>query len=126
MAYLGLTPAEHSSGASIRPGGITKAGSGLANHFTVRGALIEGAWSYRMQTRVGPKLHSRLATLPKIVRDTAWKGHADVPALLASWRGRKGEVGCHHGHRSRDGRLHPDYCKNCDGQSWLRDEGPRL
>lgn len=38
MAYLGLTPAEHSSGASIRRSGITKAGSGL-----VRRALIERA-----------------------------------------------------------------------------------
>jgi transposase len=30
MAYLGLTPSEHSSGATVRRGGITKAGSGLA------------------------------------------------------------------------------------------------
>ena len=69
MAYLGLTPAEHSSGASVRRGGITKAGSGLA-----RRALIEGAWSYRMQARVSPKLYARLETLPKVVRDIAWKG----------------------------------------------------
>jgi transposase len=40
MAYLGLTPSEHSSGASVRRGGITKAGSRLARH-----ALVEGAWS---------------------------------------------------------------------------------
>ena len=69
MAYLGLTPAEHSSGASVRRGGITKAGSGLA-----RKALIEGAWSNRMQARVSPKLHARLEALPKTVRDIAWKG----------------------------------------------------
>ena len=56
MAYLGLTPSEHSSGATVRRGGITKAGSGLA-----RRALIEGAWSYRMQPRVSRKLHDRLA-----------------------------------------------------------------
>ena len=30
MAYLGLTPSEHSSGATVRRGGITKAGSSLA------------------------------------------------------------------------------------------------
>ena len=30
MAYLGLTPSEHSTGKTIRRGGITKAGSGLA------------------------------------------------------------------------------------------------
>ena len=69
MAYLGLTPSEHSSGASVRRGGITKAGSGLA-----RRALIEGAWSYRMQARVSPKLHARLEALPKAVRDIAWNG----------------------------------------------------
>jgi transposase len=30
MAYLGLVPSEHSSGASVRRGGITKAGNVLA------------------------------------------------------------------------------------------------
>jgi len=30
MAYLGLVPSEHSSGTSIRRGGITKAGNALA------------------------------------------------------------------------------------------------
>ena len=30
MAYLGLTPSEHSSGARVRQGGVTKAGSGIA------------------------------------------------------------------------------------------------
>jgi transposase len=69
MAYLGLTPSEHSSGSSIRRGGITKAGSGLA-----RRVLIEGAWSYRMQPRVSPKLHARLEAVPKAARDIAWKG----------------------------------------------------
>lgn len=66
MAYLGLTPSEHSSGTSGRRGGITKAGSGLA-----RRALMEGAWSYRMQARVSPKLHARLEALPKAARDIA-------------------------------------------------------
>lgn len=69
MAYLGLTPSEHSSGTSVRRGGITKAGSGLA-----RRALIEGAWTYRMQARVSRKLHDRLENVPEAVRDIAWKG----------------------------------------------------
>ena len=69
MAYLGLTPSEHSSGASVRRGGITKAGSSLA-----RRALVEGAWSYRMQARVGRKLVDRIEALPQAVRDIAWKG----------------------------------------------------
>jgi len=69
MAYLGLTPSEHSSGSSLRRGGITRAGSGLA-----RRVLSEGAWSYRMQARVSPKLHARLEALPRAARDIAWKG----------------------------------------------------
>jgi transposase len=42
MAYLGLVPSEHSSGASVKRGGITKAGNTAA-----RRLLIEAAWSYR-------------------------------------------------------------------------------
>ena len=68
MAYLGLVPSEHSSGSSIRRGGITKAGNTLA-----RRVLIEGAWTYRMPARVSRKLHDRLEPLPAAIRDIAWK-----------------------------------------------------
>jgi transposase len=37
MAYLGLVPSEHSSGTSIRRGGITKAGT-LAWRMPIKGA----------------------------------------------------------------------------------------
>ena len=47
MAYLGLVPSEHSSGATRRQGGITKAGNGAA-----RRMLVEAAWSYRFPARV--------------------------------------------------------------------------
>jgi len=68
MAYLGLVPSEHSSGTSIRRGGITKAGNALA-----RRVLIEGAWTYRMNARVSRKLHDRLEPLSAEIRDIAWK-----------------------------------------------------
>ena len=68
MAYLGLVPSEHSSGSSVRRGGITKAGNALA-----RRVLIEGAWTYRMSARVSRKLHDRLEGLPAAVREIAWK-----------------------------------------------------
>jgi transposase len=42
MAYLGLVPSEHSSGASVRHGGLTKAGNNAA-----RRLLIEATWTYR-------------------------------------------------------------------------------
>lgn len=47
MAFLGAVPSEHSTGDSIRRGGITKTGNGRA-----RKALIEAAWTYtrRIQT----------------------------------------------------------------------------
>ena len=75
MAYLGLTPSEHSSGTAIRRGGVTKAGNALA-----RRVLIEGAWTYRMQARVSRKLHDRLEGLPQIVRDIAWKAQVRLCA----------------------------------------------
>jgi transposase len=68
MAYLGLVPSEHSSGSTVRRGGITKAGNAIA-----RRVLIEGAWTYRMSARVSRKLHDRLETLSMAVRDIAWK-----------------------------------------------------
>jgi transposase len=75
MAYLGLTPSEHSSGTAIRRGGITKAGNALA-----RRVLIEGAWTYRMQARISRKLHDRLEGLPQVVRDIAWKAQVRLCA----------------------------------------------
>ena len=69
MAYLGLVPSEHSSGSSVRRGGITKAGNVLA-----RRVLIEGAWTYRMTARVSRKLYDRNEGLSPAIRDIAWKG----------------------------------------------------
>jgi transposase len=42
MAWLGLVPAEHSSGRRIRRGEITKAGNAYA-----RTMLVEAGWCYR-------------------------------------------------------------------------------
>ncbi len=67
MAYLGLVPSEHSSGSSVRRGGITKAGNVLA-----RRVLIEGAWTYRMPARISRKLHDRNEPLAPAIRDIAW------------------------------------------------------
>jgi len=50
MAYLGLIPSEHSSGKTVRRGPITKTGN---SH--VRRALIEAAWTYKMQARITPQ-----------------------------------------------------------------------
>jgi transposase len=42
MGYLGLVPAERSTGDTIRRGGITKTGNGRVGHI-----LVEEAWTYR-------------------------------------------------------------------------------
>jgi transposase len=48
MAYLGLVPAEYSSGPSVRRGAITKAGNPHA-----RRLLAEAAWAYQGIPRIG-------------------------------------------------------------------------
>jgi transposase len=68
MAYLGLVPSEHSSGAARRQGGITKAGNGAA-----RRMLIEAAWSYRFPARVSREQLLRQEGLAKPIRETAWR-----------------------------------------------------
>ena len=47
MKYLGLTPAESSSGERRRQGAITKSGNTHA-----RRVLVEGAWAYRYPAKV--------------------------------------------------------------------------
>lgn len=67
MAYLGLVPSEHSSGARRRPGAITKTGNGH-----VRRVLIEAAWAYRFPPRKTAHLRRKAAAAPKTVQALAW------------------------------------------------------
>lgn len=59
MAYLGLTPSEHSSGNRVKRGGITKTGNTHA-----RRILVEAAWHYRHRPAVTPVLRKRRAGQP--------------------------------------------------------------
>lgn len=68
MAYLGLVPSEHSSGACVRRGRITKTGNGHA-----RRVLVEAAWAYRLRARVTRPLLQRQEGLPESIRQLAWK-----------------------------------------------------
>jgi transposase len=68
MSYLGLTPAEYSTGDRRRQGGITKAGNTHA-----RRALVEGAWAYRSPAKVSRHLQLRLEKVPKPIQDLSWK-----------------------------------------------------
>src|SRR5271163_433443 len=75
MAYLGLVPTEHSSGTSVRRGGITKAGNSAA-----RRLLIEAAWCYRFPARISRDLRRRQEDQPKSIREIAWKGQVRLCA----------------------------------------------
>jgi transposase len=68
MAYLGLVPSEHSTGDTVRRGGITKTGNRRA-----RCIVVECAWSYRHPPRVGKKKQDKVAAAPRAVCEIAWK-----------------------------------------------------
>ncbi|WP_415858518.1 IS110 family transposase, partial [Burkholderia ubonensis] len=67
MAWLGVTPSEHSSGDKRRQGSITKTGNSYA-----RKLLIEAAWSYRHPARVSPEIQRRHEGIPNAIIDRSW------------------------------------------------------
>ena len=75
MAYLGLVPSEHSSGASKSRGSITKTGNGH-----VRRVLVEAAWTYRHPARKTAVLQRRAERTAKVVQEIAWKAQPAVKA----------------------------------------------
>jgi transposase len=91
MAYLGLVPSEHSSGATTRRGGITKTGNGH-----VRRALTEAAHAYSLPARESRILTKRLEGLPKEVKTIAWKAQVRLcgrfKRLLAKGKNRNSVV----------------------------------
>jgi transposase len=101
MAYVGLVPSEHSSGDSVRRGSITKAGNSQA-----RRALIEGAWTYRMQARVSRKLHDRLEDLSQGIRDMEWRRKCVCARGIAVWCQRQAEGRRYSFYRTRDDRVY--------------------
>ena len=61
-SWLGLTPSLTQSGESSRQGAITKTGSGLA-----RRLLVESAWHYAREPRIGATLENRQQGQPEHV-----------------------------------------------------------
>jgi transposase len=86
MGYLGLVPSEHSSGSTVRRGGITKTGNREA-----RRMLIEAEWSYRYPARFAKEKAEILVRLPKNIRDIAWKAQTRLCARYRTMiaRGKK-------------------------------------
>ncbi|MEA3245620.1 MAG: IS110 family transposase [Gemmatimonadota bacterium] len=68
MAYLGLVPTEHSSGDRERRGALTKAGNTHCRH-----VLVQAAWAYRYQPKVGIALTRRQHGQDPRVIAHAWK-----------------------------------------------------
>src|SRR3984893_11536582 len=66
MAYLGLNPSEHSSGAPSRRAATPKPGTTRA-----RTCLVEAAWTYRSPPRVSKIIRARLKELPEPIRAVA-------------------------------------------------------
>jgi transposase len=90
MAYFGLVPGEHSSGSTVRPGGITKQGNSA-----MRALLYEAAWCYRQSAKIGQWMKARLpAGVPQFARDIAWKAQMRLCGryrkLIA--RGKKSQI----------------------------------
>jgi transposase len=89
MAYLGLVPGEHSSGAMVRPRGITKAGNSA-----LRAHLFEAAWSYRTTPKVGQWMTLRTPDVPQEAKDIAWKAQLRLNGRYRKLvgRGKKSNV----------------------------------
>ena len=90
MAYLGLIPGEHSSGATIRRRGITKQGNSV-----LRSLLFEAAWAYRFMAKVSVAMKARRPEgIPQTAIDIAWKAQLRLCGryrkLLA--KGKKSQV----------------------------------
>jgi len=68
MAFLGLVPSEHSSGARTHKGSITKTGNAHA-----RRVLVEAAWNHRFPARIGHELRKRQQDQSETIRDLSWK-----------------------------------------------------
>ncbi len=75
MAYLGLVPSEHSSGATRSRGGITKTGNGH-----VRRVLVEAAWTYHHPARKTQHLQQKAKRAPEGVQEIAWKAQVRLCA----------------------------------------------
>ena len=91
MGYLGLVPSERSTGATVRRGGITKAGNSRVRHM-----LVESAWTYRFPPRIGVKklyIHERVSPA---VREIAWKAQSRLSSRYRKLtaRGKRTTVVC--------------------------------
>ena len=123
MKFLGVIPAEYSSGARRQQGAITKAGNTHA-----RRVLVEGAWAYRSPATGSRHLQLRLESQPKILQDIRWKAQGRLwkRTRHTGQRGPRGHGPCacgmpvghgpgdsRHPIRPKERSLLPDSCSRC-------------
>jgi len=85
MAFTGLVPSEHSSGASHHQGSITKTGN---RH--IRRVLVESAWAYRHAPAVRGKLRERLEGMPPEVVTYSWAAQTRLNGTYRRLAAKKG------------------------------------
>jgi transposase len=83
MSYLGLVPSESSTGESRRLGSITRSGSRHA-----RRLLVEAAWHYRNQPRVGREIERRQEGQPAAAVAIAWSAQRRLHRTWTRMRAR--------------------------------------
>ena len=88
-SWLGLVPCLQQSGESRRQGAITKTGSSYA-----RRILVEAAWHYLRQPRIGVTLENRQQGQPAHVLQIAWRAQHRLYRLYGRMRerGKPGNV----------------------------------
>jgi transposase len=82
-SWLGLTPSRQQSGESDRHGAITKTGSTLA-----RRLLVESAWQYAREPRIGVTLHNRQDGQPDHVLQIANRAQHRLHRVYTQMRAR--------------------------------------
>ena len=85
MAFTGLVPSEHSSGASRHQGSITKTGN-----VHIRRVLVEAAWAYRYAPAVRGKHAKRLEGQPPEMAAYSWAAQCRLHATYRKLAARKG------------------------------------
>ena len=114
IAYLGLVPSEHSSGTSVKRGGLTKAGNSAA-----RRLLIEAAWCYRFPARISRELLLRQENQPRPIREIAGKAQLRLCALSQARPHRQAGQCRHRRDRPRTDGLYLGHRPACPGDGRL-------
>jgi transposase len=83
MGYSGAVASEHSSGARVRRGGITKTGNAH-----LRRIVVEAAWTYRHRPKIGAPLRQRQTAQSETVKEIAWKAQHRLHSRYCRLLGR--------------------------------------